>query len=78
MSQLSLLSAGVRRPCSFPRPDTHGIEEDLAKLDELELLDMVAHSREALSRGETLSHKQVKARLEKQHKTQVQRSRRAR
>ena len=54
------------------------IEEDLAKLDELELVDMVARSREALSRSKTLTHKQVKARLEKQHKTAVQRTRRAR
>ena len=54
------------------------IEEDLARLDELELLEMVAESRDALKRGETLSHKQVKERLEKQHKSANQRSRRAR
>jgi prevent-host-death family protein len=54
------------------------IEEDLAKLDELELIDMVALSREALSRSETLTHKQVKARLQKQHKTEAQRTRRVR
>jgi prevent-host-death family protein len=54
------------------------IEEDLATLDELELVDMVTRSREAMNRGETLSHKQVKARLGKTHKPQVQRTRRAR
>lgn len=41
------------------------IEEDLERLDELELLDMVTRSREALAKGQTLSHKEVKARLQK-------------
>lgn len=54
------------------------IEEDLAKLDELELVDMVTRSREALSRSKTLTHKQVKVRLEKRHKNEAQRTRRAR
>jgi prevent-host-death family protein len=41
------------------------IEDDLQRLDELELLDMVARSREALARGGGLSHADVKARLQK-------------
>jgi prevent-host-death family protein len=44
------------------------IEENLQRLDELELLDMVERSRQALAAGQTLSHKQVKARLEKKHR----------
>lgn len=44
------------------------IEEDLERLDELELLEMVERSRQALAAGQTLSHKQVKARLEKKHR----------
>ena len=44
------------------------IEEDLQRLDELELLEMVERSRRALAVGQTLSHKQVKDRLEKKYR----------
>jgi prevent-host-death family protein len=44
------------------------IEEDLQRLDELELLEMVECSRHALAVGQTLSHKQVKDRLEKKYR----------
>lgn len=54
------------------------IEHDLERLDELELLEAVARSRDAISRGETISHKEVKARLERQHRETPQRKRRAR
>ncbi len=49
----------------------HQIEEDLERLDELELLEMVARSREAIADGKTLSHRQVKARMEKRQKQQA-------
>ncbi len=48
----------------------HQIEGDLERLDELELLEMVARSREAIADGKTLSHRQVKARMEKRQKQQ--------
>lgn len=44
------------------------IEEDLQRLDELELLDMVGRARQARDAGQTLSHDQVKARLEKKYR----------
>jgi prevent-host-death family protein len=39
------------------------IEEDLERLDELELLDMVRRAREARVAGEMVSHEDVKKRL---------------
>lgn len=39
------------------------IEEDLQRLDELELLAMVADSRKAIKDGKTVSQKDVKKRL---------------
>jgi prevent-host-death family protein len=44
------------------------IEEDLQRLDELELVAMVERSRQALAAGQTLSHKEVKSRLEKKYR----------
>ncbi len=42
------------------------IEEDLERLDELELLEMTSRSRQAIAEGRTLSLQQVKARIKKQ------------
>lgn len=53
------------------------IEKDLERLDELELLEAVARSREAISRGDTLSHAEVKKRLQKKHNGKSQTKRRA-
>lgn len=39
------------------------IEEDLKRLDELELLEMVEKSRQEIREGKTLSHEEVKKRL---------------
>ena len=39
------------------------IEEDLQRLDDLELLDMVAKARQARAAGETISHQRVRAKL---------------
>jgi prevent-host-death family protein len=39
------------------------IEEDLQRLDELELLAMVEESRQAIKEGKTISQKDVKKRL---------------
>jgi prevent-host-death family protein len=39
------------------------IEEDLQRLDELELLAMVGDSRQAIKEGKTISQKDVKKRL---------------
>jgi prevent-host-death family protein len=39
------------------------IEEDLQRLDELELLAMVEESRQAIKKGKTISQKEVKKRL---------------
>jgi len=39
------------------------IEEDLARLDELELLEMVSQARGAIGHGQSVSHQEVKARL---------------
>ena len=41
------------------------IEEDLERLDELELLEMTSRSRQAIAEGRTLSHRQVKAQIKK-------------
>ena len=39
------------------------IEEDLAMLDELELLRLIDEGREAMKKGDTLPHEEVKRRL---------------
>lgn len=39
------------------------IEADLVRLDELELLAMLAQSRDAIAQKKTISHREVKARL---------------
>jgi prevent-host-death family protein len=39
------------------------IEADLTRLDELELLSMVAQAREAIAQKKTISHREVKARF---------------
>ena len=39
------------------------IEEDLQRLDELELLEMVKRANEARAAGDTVSHAEVKKRL---------------
>ena len=39
------------------------IEEDLERLDELELSEMVRKAREALASGDTVSHEDVRKRL---------------
>ncbi len=39
------------------------IEEDLQRLDELELLAMIEDSRQAIKEGKTISQKDVKKRL---------------
>lgn len=39
------------------------IEEDLERLDELELAEMVGKAREARASGDTVSHQDVKRRL---------------
>jgi prevent-host-death family protein len=54
------------------------LEEDLERLDELELVEAVARARDAISKGQTLSHAKVKARIEKQHNVASLRKRRAR
>lgn len=55
------------------------IEEGLERLDELELLEMIARSREAIAGSKTFSHRQVKAHLEKRQKpANARRKRRAR
>ncbi|HXF38292.1 MAG TPA: type II toxin-antitoxin system Phd/YefM family antitoxin [Blastocatellia bacterium] len=54
------------------------IERDLERLDELELLEAVTRSREAIARGETISHAEVKRRLEKRKNGKTLRKRRAR
>ena len=53
------------------------IEEDLERLDELELLDMVRQSRQALAEGQTISHQEVKTRIEKRRAASQKRVRRA-
>ena len=54
------------------------IEQDLERLDELELLEAVKRSREAISKGETLSHAEAKARLQKRQNGKSQRKGRGR
>jgi len=44
------------------------MEEDLARLDELELVEMVAHARDAIEKGETISHAEVSSRMRKSPK----------
>lgn len=39
------------------------IEEDLALLDDLELLEMIDEAKKALADGDTISHDEVKRRL---------------
>ncbi len=41
------------------------IEEDLQRLDELELVNLVEEARQAMAQGQTISHRQVKAKLRK-------------
>lgn len=53
-------------------------EEDMERLDELELVDAVARAREAISNGQTISHARAKAQLLKRHNGASQRKRRAR
>lgn len=43
------------------------LEEDLERLDELELVEAVTRARDAISTGRTISHAQVKSRIEKRH-----------
>jgi prevent-host-death family protein len=40
------------------------MEEDLARLDELELRDMLATAESQIAAGETISHQKVKERIE--------------
>jgi prevent-host-death family protein len=54
------------------------LEEDLERLDELELVEAVARARDAISTGQTISHRQVKARIEERHSVASPRKRRAR
>jgi len=54
------------------------LEEDLERLDELELVEAVARAREAITKGQTISHAQVKARIAKRHNVAPARKRRAR
>jgi prevent-host-death family protein len=54
------------------------IEEDLERLDELELLEMVTRAREARANNETISHKEVKTRLQRRHATHPKRKGQAR
>ena len=54
------------------------LEEDLERLDELEVVEAVGRARDAIAKGQTISHAQVKARIEKRHKTTPSSKRRAR
>lgn len=54
------------------------LEEDMERLDELELVDAVTRAREAISNGQTISHAQAKAQLLKRRNGASQRKRRAR
>jgi prevent-host-death family protein len=47
------------------------IEEDLQRLDELELLNLAQEARQAMAQGQTISHRQVKARLQKRARRQT-------
>jgi prevent-host-death family protein len=50
------------------------LEEDLERLDELELNEMVENSRVALAAGETISHAEVKRRMAKSNGEQPTRT----
>lgn len=39
------------------------IEQDLERLDQLELVEMVERARQEIAKGNTISHRRVKARL---------------
>ncbi|MGH9764555.1 MAG: type II toxin-antitoxin system Phd/YefM family antitoxin [Blastocatellia bacterium] len=54
------------------------MEEDMARLDQLELEEMVANARKAISAGETISHSEVKKKLAKRRTSEAVRPRRAR
>ena len=54
------------------------IEEDLNRLDELEMLHLVERGLEDFAAGRTLSQKEVRARLEKKHAATSERKRKAR
>ena len=45
--------------------DYEQIEEDLERLDELELVEMVTHAREAINKAQTISHADVSSRIRK-------------
>src|SRR5690242_13028424 len=51
------------------------IEKDLERLDELELLEAIAKSREAISRSQTIPHAEVKKRLQKRYNVKPERNR---
>ena len=51
------------------------IEEDLGRLDELELLHLLERGVADFAQGRTLSQREVRARLEKKHATSAARKR---
>lgn len=51
------------------------IEEDLARLDELELHELINRAEEDIAQGRTISHRKVKTRLE-QRQTAAKKTRR--
>ena len=51
------------------------IEEDLGRLDELELLHLLEHGMADFAEGRTLSQREVRTRLEKKHAPSVSRKR---
>lgn len=51
------------------------IEEDLSRLDELELLHLLERGAADFDQGHTLSQREVRARLEKKHLTSGSRKR---
>lgn len=54
------------------------LEEDMQRLDELELIEMITRSREDIAQGRTISHQQVKTRLKKRRSADSKPARRAR
>ncbi len=54
------------------------IEEDLNRLDELEMLHLLERGAEDFAQGRTLSQREVRARLEKKHGAGRTRRRKAR
>ena len=52
------------------------IEEDLVRLDELEMLALTQQGLDDFAHGRTLSNKEVRARLEKKHAVAAPRKRR--